>query len=153
MMQPSTWNDENQHWIPQFLLKGFGIQGRRSRVYEMDRETGQINIVKVAEAASKQLLRTDLDDSVLRRIESHASRAVSMIRKGHTDISEQGRQALDALVFAMMVNDPHGVFDRRKVREEVIEDQSEKLQAALERNRGVHGPARFAGLARREPAT
>ena len=137
MMQPSTWNDENQHWIPQFLLKGFGIQGRRSRVYEMDRETGQINIVKVAEAASKQLLLTDLDDSVLRRIESHPSRAVGMIRKGRiVDITQEGRQALDDLVFAMIVNDPHGAIDRAKARADVIGDQSDKLQAALLRHGG-----------------
>ena len=26
-MQQSTWNDTNQHWVPQFLLKGFGCGG------------------------------------------------------------------------------------------------------------------------------
>ena len=34
-MQPSTWNDTNQHWIPQFLLKGFGIRKRAASVYEL----------------------------------------------------------------------------------------------------------------------
>ena len=52
-MQPSTWNDTNQHWVPQFLLKGFGIKKKASQVWELDKHTGVIAKRKVREVASK----------------------------------------------------------------------------------------------------
>ena len=75
-MQPSTWNDTNQHWIPQFLLKGFGIRKNASSVYELDKQTKAIAVRKVKEAASKQYLLTERDDELMRGIESRAATAI-----------------------------------------------------------------------------
>ena len=58
-MQPSTWKDTNQHWIPQFLLKGFGIRKRASSVYELDKQTKAVAIRKVSDAASTPRLLTE----------------------------------------------------------------------------------------------
>ena len=136
MVQPSTWNDTKQHWISQFLLKGFRIKGRRHDVYELDKETNEVNIRKIADAASKQRLLTVRDEELLGRIESQASRAVGKLRDGRIDITEMERRALDSLVFAMLVDNPYGTFDASKVRAEVIEDRSNKLEAALLRHGG-----------------
>ena len=68
-MQPSTWNDTNQHWIPQFLLKGFGLKGKANRVFQMDKTTRAIEVRKVSEVASTQGLLTDVDDGLMRSIE------------------------------------------------------------------------------------
>ena len=57
-MQPSTWNERNQHWIPQFLLKGFGTKGNASTVYELDKQTKKIRLAPVDDVASKEHLHT-----------------------------------------------------------------------------------------------
>ena len=121
-MQPSTWNDFNQHWLSQFLLKGFGIRRRASEVYELDKETNAIGISKVSEAASKRHLLTERDDAVLREIENRANPVISAIRKGRLNIEEAGRQAVDRLVCAMMLNDPYSHFDAEETREKVISE-------------------------------
>ena len=84
-MQPSTWNDTNQHWIPQFLLKGFGIPRNASSVYELEKETKATVVRKVSEIASKPLLVTEQDDAYLKKIEDAAAKAMVIVRK-ETDI-------------------------------------------------------------------
>ena len=106
-MHQSTWNDTNQHWIPQFLLRGFGIRKKASSVYELDNQTKAISVREVKEAASKQHLLTDRDDAEVGKIENRAKEAVRAIGKGNLDhIGKDERQAVDKLVCAMMLDDP-----------------------------------------------
>ena len=136
-MQPSTWNDTNQHWIPQFLLRGFGIKGRASQVYEMDKETGDIRIRAVEDVASKQRLLTERDDELMKAIEICSTRTIGRIRKGDLSIQQEDRQALNALVFAMMRNDPHSGFDETRMREDTTKDLSNEIAEAIDRQGGL----------------
>ena len=136
-MQPSTWNDTNQHWIPQFLLKGFGIKGRASQVYEMDKQTGNIRIRAVGEVASKQRLLTERDDELMKAIEVRSTQAIGRIRKGNLSIHQEDRQALNALVFAIMRNDPRSGFDETRTREAITKDLSNEIAEAIGRHGGL----------------
>ena len=126
-MQPSTWNDTNQHWVPRFLLKGFGLKGKASRVFELDKETGEIRTRKVSDVASKTGLLTDRDDELMKDIEIRSNKVIDKIRKENLRITEAERRDLDQLVAAMMQNDPHSGFDREQTRTEVIEATSQTV--------------------------
>ena len=137
-MQPSTWNDTNQHWIPQFLLKGFGIRRMASSVYELDRQTQAVTVRKVSKAASKTRLLTEQDDGLMRDIESRAASAVEAIRKGDLNhIDKNARQVIDRLVCAMILNDPYSGFDAEATRKETIAEVIVKLNEALNRYGGM----------------
>ena len=84
-MLPSTWNAANQHWISQFLLRGFGTKRRRSQVYRLDRSDASLSCERVDRVASRSFLMTELDDRVLRAIEDRASQSVSLLRKSRFD--------------------------------------------------------------------
>ena len=130
-MQPSTWNDKNQHWIPQFLLKGFGLKGKASRVFQMDKTTGTIEVCKVSEVASKQGILTDADDGLMRSIEQEATPVIEKIRKGTTSINRSERKGLDRLIAALLQNDPYHGPDRAKIREETIASTAQAVVAAF----------------------
>ena len=138
MMQPSTWNDTNQHWIPQFLLKGFGIRGESSRIYELDKETQSVAVRNVKDVASRARLLTEQDDGLMRSIESRANATVNAIRKGNLNrIGLQDRQAIDKLVCTMMLNDPNNGFDAEATRKEVIAKLTGDLHKALNKFGGM----------------
>ena len=133
-MQPSTWNNSNQHWIPQFLLRGFGIRKKASRICELDKLTNAISVREVNEVASKSWLLTVKDDQLLRTIENRVNKAVEAIRKGNLDsIGEDGRQTVDKFVCAMMLNDPHGGADAEATREKVIHEGVSDLSEGVQR--------------------
>ena len=137
-MQPSTWNDTNQHWIPQFLLKGFGIHSKSSTIYELDKQTKVVTVRSVREAASKTHLLTDRDDELMRDIESRAAAAVDAIRKGHLNrIGEDHRQAVDRLVCAMILNNPYSGFDAEATRSKVITEEISELSETVKRYGGM----------------
>ena len=136
-MQPSTWNDTNQHWIPQFLLKGFGLKGKSSRVYQLDKETKEINVRKISEVASRKELLTDRDDQLMRHIEERASPIIDKIRKGNIKINGSEREALDRLVAAMMQNDPYHGLDRGNMREDIIETITQEVVDAFKSSGGL----------------
>ena len=137
-MQPSTWNDTNQHWISQFLLKGFGIRKKASSVYELDKETKVVAVRKVSEAASKPRVLTERDDEVMRGIESRTAVVIDVIRKGHLDrIDEDGRQAVDRLVLAMTLNDPYHGIDVETTRAKAIAEVVSELSEAVSRYGGT----------------
>lgn len=136
-MQSSTWNDNNQHWTPQFLLKGFGLKGKASRVFQMDKTTGTIEVCKVSEVASKQGLLTDADDGLMRSIEQEATPVIDKIRKGITSIKGSERKSLDRLVAAMLQNDPYNGTDRAKLREESISSIAQAVVAAFAESGGL----------------
>lgn len=135
-MQSSTWNDTNQHWIPQFLLKGFGIKRRSSSIYEMEKKTGEIRTRSVEDVASKQRLLTELDDDLMKTVEARAARVIGQIRKGRLGLGQEDRRALDLLVFAMMRNDPYSGLDRERIREETIQSISLEFAKAIGRQGG-----------------
>ena len=139
-MQPSTWNDTNQHWIPQFLLKGFGIKKRSSSIYEMDKETGAIRTCDVEDVASKPRLLTERDDELMKSIESRAARVIGQIRKRNLELRKEDRQSLDLLVFAMMRNDPHSGIDHARIRKETVQNVSLEFAAAIGRQGGSIDP-------------
>ena len=130
-MQPSTWNDTNQHWIPQFLLRGFGIKKKASQVWELDKQTGVISRRKVKDVASKQELLSNRDDELMRSIEDKATRPINCIRKGDLDISSGDRIAIDRLVAAMLQNDPYNGFDQGSARQDAINSVSKSVQDAF----------------------
>ena len=137
-MQPSTWNDTNQHWIPQFLLKGFGIRRMASRVYELDKQTKAVAVRDVSEAASKTHLLTDQDDKLMRDVEGRAAAAVDAIRKGHLSrICEDDRQVIDQLVCAMILNDPYSGFDVEDTRKKSIAELLSKMNEAAKKHGGI----------------
>ena len=134
-MQPSTWNDTNQHWVPQFLLKGFGIRRKASSVYELDKQTKSTSMRKVSEAASKPRLLTERDDELMGKIEKNAEKAVGAIRKGRLDlVGENERRFLDQLVAAMLLNDPHNGLDLAAARGTVIAENVRAISDAKNRH-------------------
>lgn len=139
-MQPSSWNDENQHWVPQFLLKGFGTKSWAGHVYELNVATRRIRQRGIEEVASTQGLLPDNDDILLKQIERRASAAIGCLRKGHIDVSPKARKVLDELVFALLVNDPYGGLSKEAVREEVVETYSAELVSAVSRWGGSVAP-------------
>ena len=133
-MQPSTWHNNNQHWVPQFLLKGFGIRRKASKIYELNKQTNDVAIREVNEVASKSRLLTEKDDQMLHTIENRVEKAVQAIRKGNLDsIGEDGRQTIDRLVCAMMLDNPHGVADAEATREKVIHEAVGDLSEGVQR--------------------
>lgn len=146
-MLPSTWNDTNQHWIPQFLLKGFGIRKDASIVYELDKQTMAIAVRKVKEAASKQYLLTERDDELMRGIESRAATTIDAIRKGRLNrIDENGRQSVDNLVLGMLVNDPYQGVDVGTARETAIAEMVRRLSQAALKYGGILDEPDFRGF-------
>ena len=139
-MEPSTWNDTNQHWVPQFLLKGFGIKKKASQIWELDKWTGATAKRKVKEVASKQELLSDRDDGLMRKIETEATRPISRIRKGDLDISLRDRISIDRLVAAMIQNDPYNGFDEGKARQDAIDSVSKSVREAVVLEGGVFEP-------------
>ena len=120
-MLPSTWNAANQHWIPQFLLRGFGTKRRRSEVYRLDRLDGSLSCERVERIASRSFLMTELDDQVLRAIEDRASQSVSLLRKSRFDLfAEADRRALDLLVLSLLFNHPSWIPGKELIRREVV---------------------------------
>ena len=144
-MEPSTWNDTNQHWLPRFILKGFGQKGNASQVFELDCRTGEIMPRTVDEVASTVHLLSEKDDQFLRRIEDLASKAVGKIRRGQ-DIDEEDRINLDELVWALMINDPHHGVDREKTRGEVIAETIQEVVEVFHQEGGKVNPDGIAGM-------
>lgn len=136
-MQPSTWNDTNQHWIPQFLLKGFGLKGKSSRVYQLDKETKEINVRKISEVASQKELLTDRDDELMRHIEKRTAPIIDKIRKGNIKINGSDRKALDRLVAAMIQNDPYNGLDQGNMREDIIQTITREVVDAFKSSGGL----------------
>ena len=136
-MRSSTWNDTYQHWIPQFLLKGFGIRGQSSKVFELDRETGNIEVRRVADAASKQRLLTERDDELMKSIEQRTKDLIGRIRKGKLNLNEEDRRALDKLVFALMHNDPYSGFDDETTRRKIVDSLSNMVVEAFAQQGGA----------------
>ena len=139
-MQPSTWNDTNQHWIPQFLLKGFGIKKNASQLWELDKRTGVATKRKVRGVASKQELLSDRDDELMKNIEIEAARPIGRIRKNNLDISLRDRISIDRLVAAMLQNDPHNGFDERNARQDAINSVSKSVKDAVALAGGILEP-------------
>ena len=136
-MKPSTWNDTNQHWVPQFLLKGFGLKGNASRVWEFDKQTEFAQIRKVKDVASEQRLMTEDDDELMSQIEIKASRPIDLIRKKRLGINERDRTSIDQLVVAMLQNDPYSGFDKETTRQEIIDATSRTAKEAFEHSGGI----------------
>ncbi len=130
-MQPSTWNDSNQHWVSRFLLKGFGIKKKASQVWELDKRTGVTTRRDVEDVASKQELLSNRDDELMRSIENDATRPIGRIRKENLDISLRGRIAIDRLVAATIQNDPYNGLDERNARQDAINAVSKSVQDAF----------------------
>ena len=139
-MQPSTWNDTNQHWVPQFLLKGFGIKKKASQIWELDKRTGATAKRKVKEVASRQELLSDRDDELMKKIEIEAARPIGRIRKENLDISLPGRISIDRLVAAMIQNDPYNGFDEVNARRDAIESVSKSVKEAVALSGGFFEP-------------
>ena len=120
-MLPSAWNAANQHWISQFLLRGFGTKRRRSEVYRLDRSDGSLSCERVERVASRSFLMTELDDQVLRVIEDRASQTVSLLRKSRFGLfAEADRRALDLLVLSLVFNHPSWIPEKERIRHEVV---------------------------------
>ena len=136
-MPLSTWNDTKQHWIPQFLLKGFGIRRQSSKVYELDRETGNIEVRRVVDAAWKQGLLTNRDDELMKSIEQRTKDVIGNIRKGYLNLKEDDRRALDNLVFALMHNDPHSGLDEETMRENLLHRESSTVVESFRQQGGT----------------
>ncbi len=130
-MQPSTWNDTNQHWVPQFLLKGFGIRKKASQIWELDKQTGVTAKRKVKDAASMQELLSDRDDELMGGIEIEATRPIGRIRKENLDISLRDRISIDRFVAALMQNDPYNGFDEEDARQDAINSVSKSVKDAV----------------------
>ena len=138
-MQPSTWNQTNQHWISQFLLKGFGISGKAGRVWELNVANGEIEQRKVKRIASKAGLMSDRDDELMRQIERNAATIIQSIRKGDLDIGLEGRRAVDEFVLALLFIAPRGEVDVEKARRETIQaTAAELINAVAEENSMVN---------------
>ena len=137
-MQPSTWNDSNQHWVSRFLLKGFGIKKKASQVWELDKRTGVATRRDVEDVASKQELLSNRDDELMRSIENDATRPIGRIRKENLDISLRGRIAIDRLVAATIQNDPYNGLDERNARQDAINAVSKSVQDAFALGGRIH---------------
>ena len=148
-MQASTWNQSNQHWIPRFLLKGFGIKRRASQVYALDKQTNKITECDVNDVASKQGLLTERDDKLMGNIEVHCASVIDRIRKGNLNINPDQRQTIDTLVYAMMMNDPYNGIDTDATRKTIVQDFTSRLSKALNRSGGYADPQDLMSFANR----
>ena len=139
-MIPSSWNETIQHWIPRFLLKGFGAKGRAFFVYALDKLTNTVALRKVAKVASTRHLLTDRDDQLMKNIEVQSSPVVERIRKGKTKITYRERQILDKLVFALIQNDPYNRLVSGQTRLELVQRLSDYVETTLNYYRGSTEP-------------
>ena len=120
------------------MLKGFGIRSKSSTIYELNKQTKVVTVRNVEKIASKQHLLTDRDDDLVKAIERRATEVISAIRKGNLDsIGEEGRQTIDRLVCAMMLDDPYGGADAEATREKVIHEGVSDLSENVQRLRGI----------------
>ena len=136
-MEPSTWNDTNQHWISQFLLKGFKAKKSSNRIFRLDCSTGALERLKIADVASTDHLLTDRDDALMREIEDRACTVVDQLRKRDLRIRRADRNALDRLVLALWANNPFHGFNKEKARREVVEEVVQNLSVAFAPHGGV----------------
>ena len=67
---------------------------------------------------------------------NRADPVIEKIRNSKLNLQKEDRQALDNLVFALILNAPHGVIDKAKIREDVINRVSGQLQDAIIRQEG-----------------
>ena len=134
VLAPSPWDETNQHWVPRFLLKGFGIKGKASQVYVLDKQTKKIEIRAVESIASKRRLSTEADNQLLTQLEAKASPVVEKLRKGRLDIGPEDRMALDRLVQAIMVNDPYVGAAQAGVREKTAKTTAQRFVEVLARH-------------------
>ena len=144
-MEPSTWNDKkNQHWISQFLLKGFKAKGSSSRIFRLDCVTGEIEPYRIDKVASKDHLLTNRDDALMDGIERQGSRVIDQLRKRNFGISQEQRRDLDRLVLALWANNPFHGFNKAKARRDVVEGVVQNLVDAFSPHGGVVDPAEIA---------
>ena len=130
-MPPSTWNAANQHWIPQFLLRGFGTKRRRSDIYRLDCSDGSLSCELVERVASRSFLMTELDDQVLRGIENRGSHSVALLRKSRfTLFTEADRRALDLLVLSLLFNHPSWIPDKEGIRRDAVWERGHEVMRA-----------------------
>ena len=134
---PNTWNNTNQHWIPQFLLRSFDVRGKASRVYEMDKQSGVIKLRAIKDIASRQGLLTERDDTLMQQIEMQASPVIRGVRKEDFNITWEDRQALDNLVLVLMHIDPYTGVNLTKLREDIVTDKSRDYSEAIRRQGGL----------------
>ena len=138
-MSTSTWDETYQHWIPQFLLSGFGKKGQSKILYQLDRVTGDITTKKVKQVAGQVKLMTEQDNTVLRDIENAANGPIDNIRKRHLDqITETDRENVDELVLALLLNHPR--FQKELLRKEVVHDRYQFLTSTIECQGGTRRP-------------
>ena len=134
---PNTWNNTNQHWIPQFILRGFDASEKASHVYEMDKLSGEIKLKSVRNIASRQGLLTERDDAFVRGIETQVARVIRRIRKGDLNITLEDRGAVDDLVLVLMHNDPYSGVKLAQLRESVTADMSREYAEAFRQHGGM----------------
>ena len=139
-MEPSTWNQTNQHWLCQFLLKGFKAKGKSSLIYERDTVTGQIETRKIDAVASKLHLLTSGEDEVMRDIEARSSRVVAKLRGGDITISVDERLILDNLVWALWFNNPFSNVNKIGEHDDAIKHTVDRFVSAIQRHGGDVDP-------------
>ena len=125
---PNTCDNSKQHWVSQFLLKGFGLPGNASHVYTLDKRTLSITTRSVDDVASKVNLLTAQDNSRLTSIEGNITEAVQRLRKDdriHLTVKE--RQLLNDLVLSLILADPYSGVKRDKLRKEVVQNTANMI--------------------------
>lgn len=147
-MEPSTWNETNQHWLCRFLLRGFKAKGKSSRIYELDTTSGEIELRKVNEVASKSHLLTDREDELMREIEVRSSKVVAKLRKGNLDIGSDERLLLDNLVWTLWFNNPFSNLDKNREHEDAIKHTVDRFVSAVQRHGGTVDPDDVTRIAR-----
>ncbi len=132
---PNTWDNSNQHWVSQFLLKGFGLPGNASHVYTLDKRTLSTTIRSVDDVASKVNLLTAQDNSRLTSIERSITGAVQRLRKGHQiHLAVKERQLLNDLVLSLILADPYSGVKREKLRKDVVQNTANMIAEIAFRN-------------------
>ena len=147
-MELSTWNETNQHWFCQFLLRGFKAKGKSSLIYELDTTSGEIEPRKVDEVASKSQLLTDGEDELMRGIEKRSSKVVSKIRKGILDVGADERLILDNLVWTLWFNNPFSSLDKKGDHDDAIKHTVDRFVSAVRRHGGTVDPDDVTRMAR-----
>ena len=129
-MSLSTYNDTNQHWIPRFLLKGFGKKNQASSIYRLDCATSNIDTVQVEKIVSRVGLLTVQDDEQLRGIENNTRTVIDDIRKNRlSSVGPADRRALDELVMALAINNPG--FQKASILDDIARERLQLLTRAV----------------------
>ena len=141
--------DTNQHYVPQFLLRGFHI-GTGAQVYVFDKRTGRVFTSAISKVASEHGFYNIMDsaelDAIVERIESATAPIIEEIRerknlRGLDDVKRIWLSGFTALQFVRTKAFSERSQDMvKQVADVVSRMNGGKLPKKIEKQLGLNAP-------------